>query len=178
MPRYHRLAHQLEIPPVKVGQWINYGDLIGKCGSTGNSSGPHCHYDIPLVNLGYTKWRGYVRGLSKGQVRSQYADPKPFIKNNYPIKAELPLIGYKFLQPVYEKGSVYFHPGQDLNGINDLGKPIYSPVEGRVVHVGVDDVGASKAKSPAIKKYLERQLNGGWGYFVVIEEKPGFKIPA
>lgn len=174
MPRFHRLAHLQTIPMVRVGQWVKRGDLIGKCGSTGNSTGAHLHYDIPLVNLSRSNWREYVHRLTHAQVKARYGDPKLFCSNSIPMKGELPLVGYHYLQGVRDKSGVYFHSGEDLNGLNDLGKPVSSPVEGRVIYVGGDNNGASRARG-RLKTFLERHLNGGWGYFVVIEEKPGFK---
>lgn len=40
--------HMLERPPVATGDEIRAGQTIGKVGSTGNSTGPHCHFILRL----------------------------------------------------------------------------------------------------------------------------------
>jgi murein DD-endopeptidase MepM/ murein hydrolase activator NlpD len=42
-------AHLSEVP-VTVGQTVNKGDVIGLSGSTGNSTGPHVHYEVRVNN--------------------------------------------------------------------------------------------------------------------------------
>ena len=43
---YHYFAHQNELPLVSEGQKVNHTDCIGYVGSTGNSTGPHLHWEI------------------------------------------------------------------------------------------------------------------------------------
>lgn len=58
-------GHMWTTPFVKVGQYVEKGQVIGECGSTGVSSGPHIHYEVrvnsvqidPLPYLpGYIRW--------------------------------------------------------------------------------------------------------------------------
>lgn len=44
---YVFLAHlQQHSVPVEVGQWVDEGQLIGRCGNTGNTSQPHLHVQL------------------------------------------------------------------------------------------------------------------------------------
>ena len=76
---YHYLAHQRELPLVSEGQVVDRNTLIGYVGSTGNSSGPHLHWEIrkgdlstkinpcvtPSLSLGDTITRG--GGINGGE---------------------------------------------------------------------------------------------------------------
>lgn len=51
-PQYYTLyGHMRQQSALKVGQKVSRGSYIGPMGSTGNSSGPHCHFTvIPVQN--------------------------------------------------------------------------------------------------------------------------------
>ncbi len=168
MSLFHRLCHLKDTPLVKAGEWVKRGQLIGYCGTSGQSSGPHCHYDI--FNQP-NNWTIYTSKMSMAKVKSIFTNPAPYIKNKIPMDNTYPLSGYGFMQWVRNPG--YYHAGIDCNGMNDLGKPIYSPVEGRVRYVA----GTTWVRN-WLRRLIPRNWNSGFGNFVVIEESPGFDIKA
>lgn len=51
-----RYAHMHEPPLVKVGDFVNSGDVIGYVGSSGFSTGPHLHFEILVFNTSTNKF--------------------------------------------------------------------------------------------------------------------------
>jgi murein DD-endopeptidase MepM/ murein hydrolase activator NlpD len=45
-----RYCHLVERPSVRIGQQVTAGERIGRVGSSGNSSGPHLHFEVHLNN--------------------------------------------------------------------------------------------------------------------------------
>jgi murein DD-endopeptidase MepM/ murein hydrolase activator NlpD len=45
-----RYCHMVVRPFVKVGQEVTAGEVIGRVGTSGNSSGPHLHFEVHLNN--------------------------------------------------------------------------------------------------------------------------------
>ena len=53
----HRYCHLREPSPLNIGQHVSEGQHIGNAGSTGNSTGPHLHYEERFDPYGYWEHR-------------------------------------------------------------------------------------------------------------------------
>ena len=160
MSRHVHLAHLKYPSLVKVGEYVKRGQLIGYVGNTGASRGSHLHFEVRKDKP--PTWTTYINGLSRNAVAGLYVDPAPFIKDGFP--ADFTYKGYGFLQ---WEGAGY-HPGIDINSPNDDGKPVYSPVNGRVVcSEGIS------AWNRLGRRILPFYFNAGWGNHVWIEVDEG-----
>jgi len=93
--------HNLPDFPVKVGQKVKTGDIIAHAGSTGASTGPHCHISlIPYEKIGnvYTK-------LEPDNGYSGCIDPAPY----WTGKTAYEVAGlYAKIQELQNKVALYF----------------------------------------------------------------------
>lgn len=170
MSRWTHYGHLSKIL-VNQGQYVKRGTLIGYIGSSGQSSGPHLHVEIMREKP--KTWHQYVHGLAYHQVKWLYEDPNPYIKDGVPAENSFPHAGYGYLQ--YVRNGNYWHPGVDVNGINDLGKPVYALFNGRTQFVE----GLTPIKNWLGKITGYSDWNGGWGNHIwqeVDEVDPGIKI--
>lgn len=100
---YSRHGH-LSGRGVVKDQVVPEGYLIGQIGNTGNSSGPHLHFDLPKTQM---RWTSYTRLMSKDQVIAQYANPIEFIEGKMEEEAK-----------AKEIAEIYLHNWQDKDGKN------------------------------------------------------------
>lgn len=166
MSRFHHFAHLSKIATT-LGKYVKRGELIGYVGNSGNSTGAHLHYEV-TKNKPVTWWK-YVKGMTLAQIKFVYTDPAVFIKNKLPMDNSLPLAGYTYLQ--YVRSGNYYHPGIDLNSVNDYGKPVYAPVSGRVVFL---EDGSSVKES--LYSWFRLSMNQGWGRHIFIEQDESVKL--
>jgi len=152
------MAHLKELPLLKAGDWVKRGQLIGHIGNTGASTGAHLH--IELLKKKPWSWYFYPKGRSKYFVKNMYLDPTFLFKDGIPC--DFTYKGYGFLQ--WNARGRVFHPGLDANSPNDFGKPLYSPVNGRVQFAE----GISSWRRIG-KKIIPGYWNRGWGNHIFIE---------
>jgi murein DD-endopeptidase MepM/ murein hydrolase activator NlpD len=75
-------AHMEEVDVV-IGQWLNTGAVIGKVGSTGNTTGPHLHLEVRLGENSFYATRNPILwmvppqgcGVLVGRVMADYGSP-------------------------------------------------------------------------------------------------------
>ena len=66
---FHYYAHLKDRPTIKAGQNVKVDQIIGRIGNTGNSTGPHLHYEVRPPSNVYKQAmnpRKFLKGTNKG----------------------------------------------------------------------------------------------------------------
>jgi murein DD-endopeptidase MepM/ murein hydrolase activator NlpD len=152
MSRFFRLAHLEFQPFVKVGDYVTPKTVIGKCGTTGNSTGPHVHLD---GTLGKPKsWYQY-----KSRPLSEYFDTATWAKNAMPYEKS-------YFTNTHAKNG---HIGVDINvAPEDSGLLVYAPCYGRVQYVE-PSVSVYRLIN-GVRKLFQPTWGGGFGNFLWVEK--------
>lgn len=147
-------AH-LQHAHVVVGTWVDQGTLIGQLGSTGNSSGPHLHYEQKVGRTVVAPW----------MERAKYAYGTSASTNC----SDVPLAGSFFegegaQVAVFRRGAaaeVHVRTAQGGTRVLGVGNPYDEPVVGDWTGEGLQSVGAF---SPISRTFT---LPGEAGFFTV-----------
>ena len=89
----HRLGvrttygHFMQRPSVVVGQRVTTATVLGFCGSTGNSTGPHLHFSVRRGKVSLRPEPMEGRSLSDGILL--VAGPKPAAVQDAPVLADI-----------------------------------------------------------------------------------------
>lgn len=94
-----------------IGGYVSRGEVVGHLGSTGNSTGPHVHFEVRVNNVA--------------------VNPAPYVSNG---TLSWPVSNYTISQGYGECGNTSFyncHTGIDLAG--PYGQPVRAPATGRII---------------------------------------------
>jgi murein DD-endopeptidase MepM/ murein hydrolase activator NlpD len=122
---YTIYAHMDEIE-VAVGQWLDTGNLIGKVGSTGSTTGPHLHFEVRLGENSFYSTRnpelwiappqGY--GILVGRVTADYGTTlKNYLVILKDIKSETKWLVYTYASDATIHSDAYYNENLVLGGL-------------------------------------------------------------
>jgi murein DD-endopeptidase MepM/ murein hydrolase activator NlpD len=122
---YTVYAHMDEIEVV-VGQWLNTGDVVGKVGSTGTTTGPHLHFEVRLGDNSFYSTRnpelwmappqGY--GVLAGRVMADYGTTlKNYLVLLTDIKTDKKWLVYTYASDATIHSDAYYNENLVLGGL-------------------------------------------------------------
>ncbi|MEU7619245.1 M23 family metallopeptidase [Micromonospora rifamycinica] len=139
--------HMIETPMVAAGQWVSTGQQLGRVGSTGNSTGPHLHYEQVRDGV---KTESYFDGVPSGITSDGSPSTGPLYVSGPTSPARNMTsqnCGRAANRQVYESGS---HSGWQMLPVNSItgsvtasmvigaNKLLYTVNDGRVYEASSD----------------------------------------
>jgi murein DD-endopeptidase MepM/ murein hydrolase activator NlpD len=124
-PLYTIYAHMDEVEVV-VGQWLNTGDILGKVGSTGNTTGPHLHFEVRLGQNSFYEtlnpelWVAPPQGdgVLVGRVMADYGSTlKNFLVQIKNIATEKNYLVYTYASDATIHSDAYYNENLVLGGL-------------------------------------------------------------
>lgn len=82
--------HLIKIIPVKVGQKVKAGDIIGYADNTGFSTGDHLHFALKPQGKGENDWTWYNTEQNNGYKGA--IDPTPFFNGKYAVDVRIGIL--------------------------------------------------------------------------------------
>ena len=137
-----RFAHMEKAPAWKVGDTIKSGDVIGKMGTTGQSTAKHLHIDCVE---GHQVARYQLKDIEDGRPKACPRQMNHFIDDDL-FKQPIVITTY-YADPEYQRSMKKVHPGYDVVPENrhdpKASLLIYwnRSVEGTVLRVDYDAAG-------------------------------------
>ncbi len=131
-------AHMLEEPPVADGDTVTAGQIIGQVGSTGNSTGNHCHFELYRdgVLMEPRLFAAYKSGDTAVLTAEKAAEIEEACQERRQEEAQgfaLPLAACGAPSAAFEESG---HPAADW--IAEEGDEVYAVWDGTVVDNGYD----------------------------------------
>jgi murein DD-endopeptidase MepM/ murein hydrolase activator NlpD len=202
--RYIKIVHgwgesvyaHLEEQWLKVGDMVRQGDLIGRTGNTGNSSGPHLHFGLR------------VRPFKRADGWGGYTDPAPYLTNSG--SAPTPTLGKSpdksAIVQIIKQAAMEFgidwrlllslthgesslnplsrNPGSGAAGLGNLMPPTWEEWSHRVGALDIFDANDNARVTAAYLDWCIDQMGGNvrkglWAYnFGIGYVQQGVEIPA
>jgi murein DD-endopeptidase MepM/ murein hydrolase activator NlpD len=124
-PLFTIYAHMDEIDVV-VGQWLKTGEKLGKVGSTGNTTGPHLHFEVRLGQNSFYSTRnpelwlappqGY--GVLVGRVVADYGTTlKNYLVQLRSVTSEQKWLVYTYAEDAPVHSDAYYNENLVLGGL-------------------------------------------------------------
>lgn len=107
------MAHMADKPAVILGQQVKAGDVVGKMGSTGHSSGAHLHIEVQAANV----W-AYNKNLRKPSLYIDFNNWGDEVKKQIKIKLNGKL---KTVTAIESEGNNYVRLQDLRDSLIDIG---------------------------------------------------------